>query len=72
VLYHLPINKHQILQLYREYYSIYRKNNIVITKTTLSKALNMHLNMLSKYYQILEKLNVILKKKKTIQNYFHK
>ncbi|MFX1378635.1 MAG: hypothetical protein ACFFA4_06040 [Promethearchaeota archaeon] len=39
------------------------KNNIGITKTGLSKALNMHVNTLSKYLDILEKLKVILKEK---------
>jgi len=40
-----------------------QENNIGITKTKLSKALNMHPNTLSKYLLILESLKVILKEK---------
>lgn len=40
-----------------------QQNNIGLTKTKLSKALNMHPNTLSKYLLILERLEVILKEK---------
>ena len=40
-----------------------KKNNIGITKTNLSQELNMHMNTLAKYLTLLEKYDVIVKKK---------
>ncbi|MFX0023349.1 MAG: hypothetical protein ACFE9S_13565 [Candidatus Hermodarchaeota archaeon] len=47
-----------------------QENNTGITKTKLSKALNIHLNTLSKYLLILEGLKVILKEKIDNKNLF--
>jgi len=40
-----------------------KKDNLGITKTSLSQELNMHMNTLAKYLTLLEKYNVIVKKK---------
>jgi len=40
-----------------------KKNNLGITKTNLSQELNMHINTLAKYLNLLENYNVIVKKK---------
>ena len=40
-----------------------KKDNLGITKTSLSQELNMHMNTLAKYLILLEKYNVIVKKK---------
>ena len=40
-----------------------KKNNLGITKTNLSQELNMHMNTLAKYLNLLEDYNVIVKKK---------
>ena len=43
--------------------SFMKNNNIGITKTHLSQELNMHMNTLAKYLNLLEKYDVIVKKK---------
>jgi len=40
-----------------------KKDNLGITKTNLSQELNMHMNTLAKYLTLLEKYDVIVKKK---------
>lgn len=40
-----------------------KKDNLWITKTTLSQELSMHINTLAKYLNLLEKYGVIIKKK---------
>ncbi|MBY9009750.1 MAG: hypothetical protein KGD74_07795, partial [Candidatus Lokiarchaeota archaeon] len=40
-----------------------KKENLGITKTTLSQELKMHMNTLAKYLSLLEKYEVIVKKK---------
>jgi len=40
-----------------------KKNSLGITKTNLSQELNMHMNTLAKYLNLLENYNVIVKKK---------
>ncbi|MFW9819401.1 MAG: hypothetical protein ACFFE5_07305 [Candidatus Thorarchaeota archaeon] len=47
-----------------------QENNTGITKTRLSKALNIHLNTISKYLLILEGLKIILKEKIDNKNLF--
>ncbi len=43
--------------------SFMKKDNLGITKTNLSQKLNMHMNTLAKYLILLEKYDVIVKKK---------
>jgi predicted transcriptional regulator len=40
-----------------------KNDNIGISKTNLSQELKMHMNTLAKYLNLLEKFNVIVKKK---------
>jgi predicted transcriptional regulator len=47
-----------------------KKNNIGVTKTKLSKALEMHLNTISKYINILQKIQVIYEEKIDHQTLF--
>lgn len=43
--------------------NLMKKDNLGITKTSLSQELSMHMNTLAKYLSILEKYDVIVKKK---------
>jgi len=55
--YYISLGKSKMIIHYLQH------NNIGITKTKLSKVLKMHLNTLSRYINLLEKLNVILEEK---------